>query len=59
MNRLINELGGLAQPEKDLLFTPDYIFEASKQAVRNLHDMAKANGATVTVEHQGETIATF
>lgn len=48
-NFLIATLGGLAETEEDLV----------TRAANNMNQLAKSEGATVTIEHNGQTIATF
>lgn len=56
-NFLIAQLGGLAEPEPDLLTTD--AMKAAGQALRNLDDMAKADDTTITIEHNGKVLATL
>ena len=49
---LIEELGGLVEPEPDL--ASDVV-----AAMKNMENTANKYGGTITIEHQGEVIATF
>jgi len=63
--RLIEDMerGGIVSKmdssgSRKVLVTTDAM-KAAHQAMRNLDDMAKADGATITLEHDGEVLATF
>lgn len=63
-NFLINELGGLVTPEDDLLTRAENpahedSMKAVAKAAQNLHDLANKSGGTISIEHNGETVATF
>lgn len=53
MDYLVTELGGLAKEEE-----PDLLGDFGA-AVKNLHDLANEQGHTVTLEQDGEVLATF
>lgn len=64
MNYLINELGGLVEPETDLLTRAENpahedSMKVVAKAAQNLRNLANKSGRTITIEHNGETVATF
>lgn len=55
-NHIVGAMDGSGN--RKVLVTSESI-KVAKAAFDNLHDMAKADGTTITIEHNGEVLATF